>query len=62
MKLESCQKSRKSLHDFFAVTNFFGTSIVKIVPILSPLPRGASTEKSFVRILLIARKVFSLTR
>jgi len=37
--------SRKILGDFLAVTNFLGAGIVKIVPNLSPLPRGASTEK-----------------
>ena len=45
IKVESCQKSRKILGDFLAVTHFFGAGIVKIVPNLSPLPCGASTEK-----------------
>jgi len=39
----------------------FGAGIVKIVPNLSPLPRVASTEKSPVRILPLARKLLSLT-
>jgi len=54
--------SRKILGDFFGRHKFEGTSIVKIVPNLSPLPRGASTEKSAVRIVRLTRKLLSLTR
>ena len=45
MKVESCQKCRKILVDFFAVTNFLGAGMVKIDSISSPLLRGTSTEK-----------------
>ena len=46
IKVESCQKLQKILGDFLAVSHkFLGAGIVKIVPELSPLPRGASTEK-----------------
>jgi len=61
MKVESCQKSRK-ISDDFLPSQIFGAGIVKIVPNLSPQQRGASTEKSPVRILPIARKLLSLTR
>jgi len=47
---------------FFGRHKFFGAGIVKIVPILSPLPRVASTEKSPVIILPLARKLLRLTR
>ena len=36
---------------FFCRIKFLGVDIIKVVPIISPLPRGASTEKSPVRIL-----------
>jgi len=45
IKVESCQKLRKILGDFFGSHKFLGEGVVKIVPILSPLPHGASTEK-----------------
>jgi len=57
IKVESCRKSRKILGDFLA-DKFLGAGIVKIVPNLSP---RASTEKSPVRILPLARKLLSLT-
>ena len=64
IKVESCQKSRKILDDFFGHPTFFGGGgrPSKIVPNLSLLHRGTSTEKSFVRILTIVRKLLSLTR
>jgi len=40
---------------FFTLPNFMGWAFQKIVPTLSPLPRGTSTGKSFVRILPLAR-------
>jgi len=55
-------KWRKILDDFFAVTNFLGAGIVKIVPILLPLLRGASSERSPMKILLLDWKLLSLTR
>jgi len=45
IKVESCQKSRKILDDFLALLNFFGAGLPTIVPSLSLLPRGTSTEK-----------------
>ena len=47
---------------FFAATIFLGADIVKIVPNLSPLPRGTSTEKRSVRLLPLARKLLTLKR
>jgi len=52
--VESCQKSRK----IFAVTSFFGGSIVKIMPILSQL---TSTAKNVVWIILLARNLLRLS-
>jgi len=43
IKFESCQKSRKILDDFLP-SQIFGGRHCKIVPILSPLFRGTSTE------------------
>ena len=54
-------KIAKNFGLFFGRHKFLGAGIVKIVPNLSPLPRGASTEKSRVRILPLARKLLSLT-
>ena len=62
IKVESCEKSRKILDDFLVLLNFGGHALQKIVPSLSFLPRGTSTEKSFVRILPVDRKLLSLTR
>ena len=48
IKVESCQKSRQILDDFLAPLIFFlggGADLPKIVPSLSLLPRGTSTEK-----------------
>jgi len=45
IKVESCQKSRKILDDFFGPPKFLAASLPKIVPSLSLLPRGTSTEK-----------------
>jgi len=36
---------------FFGGHKFLGSGLVKIIPKLSPLPHGASTERSPVRIL-----------
>ena len=47
---------------FFCRHKFLGVGTVKIVPNLSPLPRGASTEKSPVRILPLGRKLLTLER
>jgi len=55
-------KIAKNFGRFFGRHKFFGAGIVKIVPNLSPLARGASAEKSPVRILPLARKLLSLTR
>ena len=43
--IESCQKSRKILDDFLALINFLGEGLPKIVPSLSLLTCGTSTEK-----------------
>jgi len=43
IKVESCQKLRKKISAIFCRHKFLGAGIVKIVPILSPLPRGTST-------------------
>ena len=50
-------KIAKNCGRFFCRHKFLGAGIVKTVPILSPLPRGASTEKSPVRIHPLARKL-----
>jgi len=55
-------KIAKNFGRFFGRHKFLGVGIVKIVPNLSPLPRRASTEKSSMRILPLARKLLSLTR
>ena len=39
-------KMAKNFGQFFGRHKFFGAGIVKIVPILSPLLRGASSESS----------------
>ena len=65
IKVESCQKSRIIWDDFWPSEIFFwggGGRLSKIVPSLSLLPCGTSTEKSFVRILPVVRKLLSLTR
>jgi len=54
-------KIAKNFGRFFGRHKFLGAGIVKIVPNLSPLPHGASTEESRVRILSLARKLLSLT-
>ena len=46
----------------FGRHKFLGAGLVKIVPTLSPLPRGTSTEKRSVRIVLLARKLLTLKR
>ena len=61
MKVESCQKWRIILDDFFALI-FLGAGTAKIVPALSPLPRGTSTGKSPVRILPLTRKLLKRIR
>jgi len=38
-------KNRAKFWIIFCPPNFFGAGIVKIVPTLSPLPRGTSTKK-----------------
>ena len=53
-------KIAKNFGRFFGRHKFLGAGIVKTVPNLSPLPRGASTEKSPVRIRSLARKLLSL--
>jgi len=55
-------KIAKKFGRFFGRHKFLGVGIVKIVPILSPMPHVASTEKSPVRIPPLARKLLSLTR
>ena len=54
-------KIAKNFGQFFGCHKFLGKDIVKIVPNLSPMPCGASTEKSSVRILPLAQKLLSLT-
>ena len=56
------KKIAKNFGRFFGRYKFFGAGSVKIVPNSSPLPRGASAEKSPVRILSLGRKLLSLTR
>jgi len=55
-------KIAKNFGRFFGRQKFLGAGIVKIVPNLSRLPRGVSTEISPVRILPLARKLLSLAR
>jgi len=55
-------KIAKNFGRFFGRHKFLGEGIVKIIPNLSPVLRGASTEKSPVWILPLARKLLSLTR
>jgi len=55
-------KIAKNFGRFFGRHKFLGAGIVKVVPILSPLPRGTSTEECPVRILPLARKLLSLRR
>jgi len=55
-------KIAKNFGRFFCRHKFLGAGIVKIVPILSPMSRGTSTEKSHVRIIPLAWKLLSLTR
>ena len=50
IKVVSCQKSRQIL-DVFTPSEI---CLPKAIPILSPLPRGISRGKSFVRILPLA--------
>ena len=50
-KVESCQKSGRIMDDFFRCPKFQGAGLPKVIPVLSPLPRGTSPGKSFVRIL-----------
>jgi len=52
---------RRILDDFLP-SQIFWDGLVKIVPTLSPLPRGTSTEKRSVRMLLLARKLLTLKR
>jgi len=59
IKVESCKNCEKFC-TIFAVANFPGACIVKIVLILSSLPREMSTGKSPVRILPLARKFHSV--
>ena len=47
---------------FFGPPKFSGAGLPKIVPSLSLLPRGTSTEKSLVKIFPVVRKLLSLTR
>ena len=55
-------KIANNFGQFLGRHKFLGADIVKIVHNLSPLPRGASTEKCPVRILPLAGKLLSLTR
>jgi len=47
---------------FFCRHKFLGVGTVKIVPDLSTLPRGTSTEESPVRKLPLAPKLLTLER
>jgi len=55
-------KNRVEFWTFFGRHKFLGAGLVKIVPTLSPLPRGTSTEKRSVRILPLARKLLAIKR
>jgi len=55
-------KIAKNFGRFFGRHKFLEAGIVKIVPNISPMPGGASAEKSLVRILPLARKLLNLTR
>ena len=55
-------KIAKKFWTIFCRHKFFGDGHCKNCAQLSPLPRGASTEKSPVRILTRDRKLLSLTR
>jgi len=46
---QKLSKIAQNFGRFFCRHKYFGAGIVKIVPILSPLPCGTSTEKSPVR-------------
>jgi len=61
-KSRKLSKIAQNFGRFFGRHKFLGAGIVKIVPNLSLLPRAASTEKSPVRILALARKLLSLIR
>ena len=55
-------KHRANFWTIFFALPIFWAGLPKIVPTLSPLPRGTSTEPTFVRILPLARKLLTLTR
>ena len=55
-------ESAQNFGRFFGHPKFLGAGLPKIVPSLSLLHRGTSTEKSFVRILPVVRKLLSLTQ
>jgi len=52
----------KNFGRIFCPHKFLGAGTVKIVPTLSPLPRGTSTGKSPVRILPLTRKLLRRIR
>jgi len=55
--VKNCEK----FWTIFCRHNFLGVGIVKIVPILSPLPHGTSSEKKSREDTLLAGKLLSLT-
>ena len=56
IKVESCQKWHQVL-DVFTPSEILGACLPKAIAILSPLPRGTSRGKSFVRMLPLAPKL-----
>ena len=55
-------KNRAKFWTIFCRHKFLGVGTVKIVPDLSTLPRGTSTEESPVRKLPLAPKLLTLER
>jgi len=45
MKVESCQKSRKMLDDFFALTNFWGGHCKNCTHVITPASRDVDWKK-----------------
>jgi len=61
IKVEICQKSSRIL-DVFSPFQILGAGFPKLIPILSPLPRGTLTEKTFCEDTLTIPEVIRLTR
>jgi len=54
-------KNRADFWKFFSPSHILGGGRPKVTPILSPLPRGTSPAKSYVRILPLSPKLYGLT-